>query len=493
MPLTKIGKMSLKNQGWFTARIAFSYLDDKDQKKLSRESGDILGGSTQAADPGDLGVPNGSVVSMYVFVVAGKDNEAKESFLYEKGNPTTANYRISGDIVNNMLTLIEVAAWTNWAGSISVTLNSFLTPTSVSELKDIIARHPESTIRAVGTGHSWSPLVVTSDILVDAKGITENGRKAWRWQKDGLNLVTYLPSARWADVRDALTDSSSSLPRMYLPTASVLPSINATGFVAAGCHGTGWLQPTVSDLIYAIEIVASDGQVHVFSEDTTPNEMNAVRVNLGVLGIISKVMLKVDPMYRLWDQELIVSTAEVMGPNPASNGGKVDASKLSARVTANDYVELFWFPWSGWEWSWDGSSKLGDGSIWVKQWKRTEENPRNVPPRPPDWQAWFAEIVMEQVAENPTNTYLVTPIENLVWQQLSYQIQSIQQTNGFIAEAPRVLHYQEEAFSVIDLEIAIPIPPTGTFLLTQEFKQIGRGLFWLCMSGSQSDGSWFFT
>src|SRR6516162_1845703 len=119
MPLTKIGKMSLKNQGWFTARIAFSYLDDKDQKKLSRESGDILGGSTQAADPGDLGVPNGSVVSMYVFVVAGKDNEAKESFLYEKGNPTTANYRISGDIVNNMLTLIEVAAWTNWAGSIS--------------------------------------------------------------------------------------------------------------------------------------------------------------------------------------------------------------------------------------------------------------------------------------------------------------------------------------------------------------------------------------
>jgi hypothetical protein len=69
---------------------------------------------------------------------------------------------------------------------------------------------------------------------------------------------------------------------------------------------------------------------------------------------------------------------------------------------------------------------------------------------------------MEQLAENPTSPLLVTPIELLVWQQLSAQIQGIQQTNALIAEAPRVLHYQEEAFSVNDLEIAIPIPSTGT-------------------------------
>ena len=455
MPLTKIGKMSLKNQGGFTTRIMFSYLDGEGEKKLSGQSGDIRGGTTQTTDPGDLGVPNGSVVSIHAFVLWGKDNEAKDSFLYEKGNPTTAEYSISGTTGKNELALIEVVAWTNWAGSISTIADSLLRPTSVSDLKNIIAGHPEGTIRAVGTGHSWSPLVATSDILVDAKGITENGRKAWRWQKDAMNLVTYLPSARWADVRDVLTDASSPLPLMYLPTAGVLPSINATGFVAAGCHGTGWLQPTVSDLIYAIEIVASDGQVHVFSEDTTPNEMNAVRVNLGALGIISKVTLKVDPMYRLWDQELIVSTAEVMGPNPVSNGGKVDASKLSARVTANDYVELFWFPWSGWELS----GTLDDGSVWVKQFKRTEEEPRNVPPRPPDWQIWLAEFAMELVAEHSP---LTTTIELGVWQQLTAQIQSIQQTNGFIADAPRVLHYQEDAFSVIDLEIAIPIPSTGT-------------------------------
>ncbi|HEY0607609.1 MAG TPA: D-arabinono-1,4-lactone oxidase, partial [Herpetosiphonaceae bacterium] len=237
------------------------------------------------------------------------------------------------------------------------------------------------------------------------------------------------------------------------------PSINATGFVAAGCHGTGWNQPTVSDLIYAVEIVGSDGQVHVFSEETTPSDMNTVRVSLGTLGIISKVTLKVEPMYRLRDQELIVPTADVMGPNPATSGGKVDASRLSDRVTGNQYVELFWFPWSGGS---AFSNQLDDGLIWVKQFNRTEDDPRDVPLRPPDWQAQFAETLMEQVAEHPTNALVVPPIELAVWYALRQQIADIEQTDGFIADAPRVLHYQEQAFPILDLEIAIPIPATGT-------------------------------
>lgn len=357
-------------------------------------------------------------------------------------------------------TPMEEQVWSNWAGSIFASPDLLFRPTSVSKLQDIVTSNRGSTIRPVGTGHSWSPLVVTPDVLIDMTGVTEDGRKAWRWQKDGVNLVTFLPAARWADVRSALTDSKIPLPRMYLPTAGVLPSINATGFVAAGCHGTGWRQPTVSDLIYAIEIIGGDGKVHSFSEDTTPDEMSAVRVNLGALGIISKVTLKVDPMYRLWDQELIVSMADVLGPNPGSHSGAVDASKLSTRVTGNDYVELFWFPWSGWR-----VGALDDGFIWVKQYNRTEEDPRNVPLRPPDWQARFAQAVMEQVAESPTSPVFspaaVPAVELVVWQQLSSDIQSVQQTNGFVADAPRVLHYQEEAFPVVDLEIAIPIPATG--------------------------------
>lgn len=367
--------------------------------------------------------------------------------------------------------------WSNWAGSLYANPAQLPRPASVADLQAIVRQNQGRTLRAAGTGHSWSPLVPTTDVLIDPTGITDNGRKAWRWQKGDLNLVTFLPSAAWADVRDALTESDPAVPRLFLPTAGVVPSINATGFVAAGCHGTGWAQPTVPDLIYAIEFVGADGQVHVFSEDTTPNEMAAARVSLGMLGLITSITLKVDPMYRLWDQELIKPTADVMGPNPAETGGNVYPAALSRLVTGNDYVELFWFPWSG-----SGilhPTELDDGYIWVKQWNHTQDPPRDIPAQTPSWEDFVAALVMEQVAENtPVGApahWTIPVIEWGLWQSLQQTIQQIEQTNGFVAEAPTVLLYQDKPFPIIDLEIALPIPASGAN--TWDFSNVVRAWY----------------
>lgn len=109
MALQKIGQMSLKNQGGFVTRLMFSYIDDNGEKQLSGHTGDITLGFSKSADPGDLGVPDGSVVSMYAFVVWGRDNEAKRVFLYEKGNPNTAHYNISGTTLDNELGLVDIS------------------------------------------------------------------------------------------------------------------------------------------------------------------------------------------------------------------------------------------------------------------------------------------------------------------------------------------------------------------------------------------------
>ena len=103
-----IGQMSLHNGGGFVAKISFVYLDDNGQWQHSNYSGDITLGFTKTEDPGSLGVPNGSVVTLYVDVVLGKDNQAKQAFLYESGNPSTANYVITGTILDNQLGLINI-------------------------------------------------------------------------------------------------------------------------------------------------------------------------------------------------------------------------------------------------------------------------------------------------------------------------------------------------------------------------------------------------
>ena len=160
--------------------------------------------------------------------------------------------------------------WVNWTGNIISVPAEIARPSNVAEVQALVRQSRGGTIRAFGTGHSFTPLIVANgQTLVDLSNFMDAGRKAWRWQDKGLDLVTYLPSAKWADVRDALTTPSANLLRMYLSSTGALASINATGFVAAGCHGTGWNQQTVSDLVYAIEFVGADGKLHVFSDDTT--------------------------------------------------------------------------------------------------------------------------------------------------------------------------------------------------------------------------------
>lgn len=338
--------------------------------------------------------------------------------------------------------------WTNWAGNVSSVPSTIAHPSSVSDVQSLIRNQQGGTIRAVGTGHSFSPLVVANgQTIVDLSAFVEGGQKAWRWQHQGLNLVSFLPSARWADVREALTTSSNSLPPMYLSTTGPLDSINATGFVAAGCHGTGWQQPTVSDLIWGIEFIDASGKLQVFTEETTPGEMNLVRVNLGTLGIITKVTLHVEPMYRLLDEEVIVATETIMGPNPIKTDGVIDTRNLHQLLTGNDYIELFWFPGSGF-----------DGEIWVKKFNRTTEEIRDVPLRPDGWVDQYADKIMSTVAEHPL---LLGPVLSAAWSTIKSRAADIQKTQGFVSNAPRVLFYTDRAFPVLDLEVAFPIPASG--------------------------------
>ena len=335
--------------------------------------------------------------------------------------------------------------WVNWAGNITSVPDQIARPTSVADIQALIQKSGGETIRAFGTGHSFTPLIVANgQTLVDLSNFTDGGRKAWRWQDKGRNLVTYVPSARWADVRDALTAEDPDLPKMYLSSTGALASINATGFVAAGCHGTGWNQQTVSDFVHAIEFVGADGKLHVFSEDSTPEAMPAVRVNLGTLGIITKVTLQVEPLYRLKDEEIVTPTESVMGPNPEKTDGEIRPANLHKLITENDYVELFWFPGSGF-----------DGEIWLKKFNRTNDEVRDVPLRPDGWIDRMADTVMGWTATNPLLWNIVLPE---TWRTIKDRAGAIQANGGFVSDAPRVLFYADRAFPILDLEVAVPIP-----------------------------------
>ncbi len=109
----KIGWVSLKQQGWFLARIRINFHGDHGAG-ITDSWGNIAIGQLEAVDPGDprffkrVPVPNGSIITLRVDVTAGNSAEAQQSFTYEQGNPNTAKYVIAGTTLDNQLGLISV-------------------------------------------------------------------------------------------------------------------------------------------------------------------------------------------------------------------------------------------------------------------------------------------------------------------------------------------------------------------------------------------------
>src|SRR5690242_16084427 len=101
MALEKIGKISLKNQGGLICTIRMTSLDENNEKHLSTEGSEAIApGQMKTVDPGECGITDGTVISLYASVAWGKDNESKEYFLYEKSNPHTVSYHISGTLLD---------------------------------------------------------------------------------------------------------------------------------------------------------------------------------------------------------------------------------------------------------------------------------------------------------------------------------------------------------------------------------------------------------
>ncbi len=354
--------------------------------------------------------------------------------------------------------------WSNFAGNLETTPALYFLPHSVAELQEFIRLNRHAKVRAVGSGHSWSPLAVTDFIMVDLRDITRNGKKAWRFQENGVNFVTVLPSATIADVEAACEEPQPSLPPFTFPTTSVSRNINMIGFVATGSHGTGWEQPTVADLIWRMEIIGADGTLRMLSQEATPLEMNAARVSLGMLGLIASVTFRIEEMFHLLDEELTLKCGEVLGPNPEKRPGPADGSCLQELVCSNDYVELFWVPGSGLDTA-DGFRKMNDGGIRIKQWNRTRDPIRDLPEKNPDWESVLAIAVMEEAARHtPRDSPLHASIASTqwgFWQGIQASVAKVRRSNGYVARASDALHYQDYEVPIIDFSVAIPIVEKG--------------------------------
>ena len=212
--------------------------------------------------------------------------------------------------------------WLNWAANQSCTPASRLAPASIDELLENL-KAARGTVRPVGSGHSFSPLVPTQDTLLTTDlltGVTKSD--------PGKLRATVLGGTRLgnlAPMLDAIGQALTNLPDMDYPSVA--------GALATSTHGTGVDFGSIATQVEALTLATPRGELLACSRENNSELFDAARTSLGALGVIAEVTLVNQSPYRLTEVTKVENLYEVL-------------EDIVARKQQNRHFEIFPFPHS---------------------------------------------------------------------------------------------------------------------------------------------------
>jgi len=211
--------------------------------------------------------------------------------------------------------------WRNWARTVHSSPARVLTPRSVDEVSAAVRQAAEDglTLRAAGTGHSFTPLVATDGVLLRPEGLTG-------LRSVDAGRVTVSAGSMLHDVNVALHGHGLALANMGDITVQTV-----AGAIATGTHGTGRDNASLSAQVAGLELVLADGSVVTCNRADDPELFEAARLGLGAVGVVTAVTFDVVPSFLLHAVE-----------EPRRLDDVLDA--FDDLAAANDHFEFFWFP-----------------------------------------------------------------------------------------------------------------------------------------------------
>ncbi|MGW1868128.1 D-arabinono-1,4-lactone oxidase [Streptomyces mauvecolor] len=218
------------------------------------------------------------------------------------------------------------STWRNWAGNITARPAREVSPASAAELAEAVRRAAEDglTVKAVGTGHSFTAAAATDGVLIRPDlltGIREIDRAAM--------TVTVEAGTPLKRLNAALAREGLSLTNM-----GDIMEQTVAGATSTGTHGTGRDSASIAAQIKGLELVTADGSLLACSEKENPEVFAAARIGLGALGVVTAITFAVEPVFLLTAREEPMAFDKVTG-------------EFDALFAENEHFEFYWFPHTG--------------------------------------------------------------------------------------------------------------------------------------------------
>jgi len=205
--------------------------------------------------------------------------------------------------------------WVSWNENVTHNYKSLYKITTEEELQKVIKNSEK--IRVFGSKQSSADIASGLETLVDIT--TYNKILSFN---DSEHTVTVQSGVILGDLLDAIEAKGWCIP--------CLPDINTItigGALATGTHGTSG--KLLCEYMTDCSIVLADGSLKRINEK---DEMiDAVRVSLGVLGVMSEITFKGEPIYTLHVKE---------GPEDDSEW----LPKIKERLQKHDFLRILWLP-----------------------------------------------------------------------------------------------------------------------------------------------------
>jgi len=159
-----------------------------------------------------------------------------------------------------------------------------------------------TSVRVRGAGHSAGGICLTPGMLIDF----DQFRDVISIDKENCQ-ITVQPGMRISELSAILRHNGMSLRNQ-----GGIDSQAVIGAMVTGTHGAGVSLPILADAIVGLRMVTAQGDVLELSEPQDGELLKAVRVSLGLLGIITAVTIQAVPGYNLLAQFSCVDTETVL-------------------------------------------------------------------------------------------------------------------------------------------------------------------------------------
>jgi L-gulono-1,4-lactone dehydrogenase len=248
--------------------------------------------------------------------------------------------------------------WRNDTGNQGVDPLGEVTPRTLEQLCEAVreAEQDGCTVRAVGSGHSWSDVALTDGLLVKPTGLTDPLDLELEVLRPGMGEALE-GGARLVRVQAGMTIAKlnaylESL-KLALPNMGGFDGQTVAGVISTSTHGSGFDFGPLSDLVRSLDIVGAEGVVYRVEPLDGPTNpvaygaryrdrrleqddrwFRAVAVGMGCMGLIHSAILEVAPLYYLREVRSMSTWSQV---REQLESGSVPRGKVHYEVYLNPY------------------------------------------------------------------------------------------------------------------------------------------------------------